>query len=1192
MRWYCWLAVWAVAMGLGCSGGGTTVEVDIPTGGADERSDFEAPDLLADTGAEAVPTDQVTAETDSLTPDLASDGQAGCNPGEGCFGDKCQANEQCDSGWCVDHLGEGICTMPCQEECPAGWECKQVTGMGPDVVFLCVSKHANLCRPCGSGSDCKSVSGIEDVCVDYGEAGSFCGGVCEKDDDCPWGFSCLDGKTVEGVETRQCVADSGVCPCTAKSVALGLSTPCEIVNEAGVCSGKRLCTAEGLTGCDAAVPAEETCNGLDDDCDGDVDEPDEVDGNLVNLCDDGNECTKDMCKGADGCSYEILTEGECKDGDTCTVGDHCEEGTCVGNPVLCDDSNPCTDDSCDGLGGCEFEANTAVCDDGDPCTVADTCKDKTCGGVPVSCDCQDDEDCAALEDGDLCNGTLYCEKGKFPYLCMVMAGSVVECAPPTAGPDALCKQAACDPASGKCGFEPAHEGFACDDSDACTLGEACEAGKCQGGVGPNCSDDNPCTDDLCVPGEGCLNIPNASTCNDGNACTVQDVCSGGKCVGGQVVSCDDGSVCSGQETCDPAKGCVTGQALVCGDTSVCNGQESCDPKLGCQAGTALVCDDSNACTQDSCDPVKGCVFAPKDGACDDGNACTTGDLCKGGKCLPGLAKDCEDGNVCTDNPCDPALGCITKMNEAPCDDGSLCTTGDHCHLGGCISSGKLECNDGNSCTDDACDAKVGCQFKANAAACDDGSVCTVGDLCANGWCKPGKPTSCDDSNPCTDDLCDPVGGCKHQNNQATCSDSDACTLGDVCQAGACVPGPAAVCDDKNPCTKDSCHKLLGCVHDALGGTCDDGNSCTDGDACVDAQCVPGPALKCNDGNGCTDDSCDPKSGCVFQPNLAGCDDGNACTTGEKCSGGMCQGGVPVSCDDSNSCTTDSCSPQSGCAHAPMADGEVCAPNKVCFGGACTACGDLHGQQTFQYTGSSQTFTVPQCIYSLSIDLNGAEGGNGSNGAAGKGGRLQASLPVMPGAVLTIYVGGKGGDGSGAPGGWNGGGTGMPSNSGCYAGGGGGGGTDIRLGGTALANRVAVAGAGGGGGADGCNCNGLSGGAGGGTTGANGQNGSGCAAGCEGSGKGGTQSAGGAAGAWACSSCNSTTGALGQGGNGDTASSCGSTTGGGGGGGGDYGGGGGGLGAGGGGSSYAAPTLTNVQHSQGVRSGNGMVVITW
>ena len=53
--------------------------------------------------------------------------------------------------------------------------------------------------------------------------------------------------------------------------------------------GWRVCGKAGLSECDAATPAEETCDGSDNDCDGFVDGP--------NLCDDGEECTKDECKG-------------------------------------------------------------------------------------------------------------------------------------------------------------------------------------------------------------------------------------------------------------------------------------------------------------------------------------------------------------------------------------------------------------------------------------------------------------------------------------------------------------------------------------------------------------------------------------------------------------------------------------------------------------------------------------------------------------------------------------------------------------------------------------------------------------------------------------------------------------------------------------------------------------------------------
>lgn len=81
----------------------------------------------------------------------------------------------------------------------------------------------------------------------------------------------------------------------------------------------------------------------------------------------------------------------------------------------------------------------------------------------------------------------------------------------------------------------------------------------------------------------------------------------------------------------------------------------------------------------------------------------------------------------------------------------------------------------------------------------------------------------------------------------------------------------------------------------------------------------------------------------------------------------------------------------------------------------------------------------------------------------------ANIPV--GSLLQVSVGGQGGR---PKGGWNGGGNGGNQNAG-----GGGGATDVRFNGTALANRILVAGGGGGGGRAGCEVSGGAGGAGGG-----------------------------------------------------------------------------------------------------------------
>jgi Glycine rich protein len=236
--------------------------------------------------------------------------------------------------------------------------------------------------------------------------------------------------------------------------------------------------------------------------------------------------------------------------------------------------------------------------------------------------------------------------------------------------------------------------------------------------------------------------------------------------------------------------------------------------------------------------------------------------------------------------------------------------------------------------------------------------------------------------------------------------------------------------------------------------------------------------------------------------------------------------------------------------------------------------------TFNFTGAAQQFTVPARVTELTVDAFGAQGGQSAGddpASGGLGGEAIATIAVSPGEVLVLMVGGRGAAGAPTPaaGGFNGGGAGGTAvGTPGFGGGGGGGASDVRQGGTSLADRVVVAGGGGGGGAEGSTCTG---GGGGGMTGDT------TAGSCAVlAGGGGTQSAGGAAGA----GTEGTAGVLGIGGAGEddigtVASS------GGGGGGGLFGGGGGG---GGGGGSGFTPTATGM--TNGVRSGDGLVMITY
>ncbi|MFC5185198.1 DUF11 domain-containing protein [Actinomadura harenae] len=114
--------------------------------------------------------------------------------------------------------------------------------------------------------------------------------------------------------------------------------------------------------------------------------------------------------------------------------------------------------------------------------------------------------------------------------------------------------------------------------------------------------------------------------------------------------------------------------------------------------------------------------------------------------------------------------------------------------------------------------------------------------------------------------------------------------------------------------------------------------------------------------------------------------------------------------------------------------------------------DAHAQETirtFAYTGSPQEFTVPEGVCELKVDAFGAAGGDAFYGSpGGRGGGVHATVPVTPGDVLTIDVGGAGTGGSAitstpAAGGYGGGGQPgafrsdrSPGNGGVAAGGGG------------------------------------------------------------------------------------------------------------------------------------------------------------
>jgi len=109
--------------------------------------------------------------------------------------------------------------------------------------------------------------------------------------------------------------------------------------------------------------------------------------------------------------------------------------------------------------------------------------------------CASNADCAPLEDGDACNGTLRCDTGL--ALCVFDAASVVQCEPAN---DSACAQNRCDRATGSCALQPAPKGSACDDNDPCTT-DSCDAKLgCQHGNvdGLSCGGGGVCGAGKCV----------------------------------------------------------------------------------------------------------------------------------------------------------------------------------------------------------------------------------------------------------------------------------------------------------------------------------------------------------------------------------------------------------------------------------------------------------------------------------------------------------------------------------------------------------------------------------------------------------------------------------------------------------------------------------------------------------------------
>jgi hypothetical protein len=173
------------------------------------------------------------------------------------LGERCIRHVDCDTGYCVDPGGGGVCSRPCSAGCPDRWHCREVD-LGDERTSLCIPLDSRNCARCASDEEC-----LDGACVTL-DGERRCVGVCTGDVDCPTGYRC-SGDPDGTREGRFCVPRTGSCSC--ESAMAGASRSCSVASELGTCWGTQTCQAEtGWTACSASAPASEVCDGVDNDC--------------------------------------------------------------------------------------------------------------------------------------------------------------------------------------------------------------------------------------------------------------------------------------------------------------------------------------------------------------------------------------------------------------------------------------------------------------------------------------------------------------------------------------------------------------------------------------------------------------------------------------------------------------------------------------------------------------------------------------------------------------------------------------------------------------------------------------------------------------------------------------------------------------------------------------------------------------
>ncbi|HSB20986.1 MAG TPA: putative metal-binding motif-containing protein [Anaeromyxobacteraceae bacterium] len=545
------------------------------------------------------------------------------------------------------------------------------------------------------------------------------------------------------------------------------------------------CQVEGEPVCRPALDppgTPETCNGLDDNCDGIVDNIPATDTHVSSPgCYDGPPATVNPGTGK---PYGTCQQGVWSCQQTGTPQSPSATWACIGEvlpvPEACngldDDCNGTVDDSLTPPGG------TLACFTGPPDAVMQSsfppsqCKPGTwaCQGASWVCNGQQ------LPQQEICEGTLR------DYNCNGIVGDGCQCVVGTArtcytGPAGTAGHGICRTGTQSCVQDPAFPtGQGTWTNVSCSDQVLPQAEICRNGLDDDCNGiiDDPAQCSECQPGQTRKCYPAGSagcTGSPGGPYACQGVCAAGDevCVGGKWSGACSGAIIPGPELCDgkdnTCSGALDETNAPCPGTLACLNGVCTQPTWGGESDCMPGYVHSGGGTSGTC-VAQSCPTVP----------CPAGQLCQGGTtCLdPCAGTTCGEGAFCS----------IGVSGQPECVGGGCSATGctgtDVCRNGTCQADvcAGVACPAGTFCRGNYALATPtwDCVRACAAVTCPAGQACGP-----DGFCAP---------DPCASATCPSGQVCRASGTSTSC-------IADPCPPGVCGAGQACV---DGRCTDDPC----------------------------------------------------------------------------------------------------------------------------------------------------------------------------------------------------------------------------------------------------------------------------------------------------------------------------------------------------------------------------------------------------